>query len=119
MKSALNYLIIVIATAVLQLFLPWWVIIVVPFLVYLIRPETPLLASANSLAAVATVWLSYATFLNISTQASMSDRIAQIFFLPNGTALLAAVTIIGGLAAGFGGLAGHSVRQLFVKETHE
>lgn len=118
MKSALNYLIIVITTAVLQLFLPWWVIIVVPFLVYIVRPEAPLVAYAVSLAGVSSVWSAYALFLNISTQAGMSDKIAQLFLLPNGSVLLGVMTLIGGLAAGFGGLAGHYVRQLFVKETY-
>jgi hypothetical protein len=117
MKSALNYIIIVVATAILQLFLPWWVIVVVPFLVYIVRSDTPLIAYIISLAGVATVWFAYALFLNISTQASMSDRIAQIFLLPSGS-ILAVVTLVGGLAAGFGGLAGHYVRQLFVKEAY-
>ncbi len=119
MKTALNYLIILVGTAVLQLFMPWWVIVLVPFVVYLIRPETPLLAYAVSLAAVSTVWLTYATFLHNSTQGSMSNRIAEIFYLPNATILLTAVTLLSGFVAGFAGSAGALVRQLFVKAQPE
>lgn len=116
MKTALNYLIIVVGTALLQFFLPWWVIAVVPFVVYLIRKETPLVAYGVSLAAVSTVWAAYAGFLHNVTQGSMSNRIAEIFYLPNATLLLTAVSLLSGFVAGFGGSAGALLRQAFVKE---
>jgi hypothetical protein len=116
MKTVLNYLIIVIATALFQLIMPWWVIAVVPFVVYLVRPEPPLIAFVVSLLAVATVWASYAIFLDSATQGSISYRIAELFSLPNATALLVAISLLSGLVAGFGGSAGSLVRQVFVKE---
>ncbi|GHB69397.1 hypothetical protein [Persicitalea jodogahamensis] len=111
-----NYLIILVATALLQFFMPWWTIAVVPFLVCLWRSGHPAVAYAVSLAAVSTVWLAYATFIHNSTQGNMSDRIAELFSLPSGTALLFSVTLLSGLVAGFAGMAGYYVRQLFVKE---
>jgi hypothetical protein len=116
MKTALNYLIIVIATALLQFVMPWWIIALVPFVVYLVRPEKPAIAYAVSLAAVSTVWATYALFLHNATQGSMSNRIAEIFYLPNATMLLTAVSLLSGFVAGFGGSAGALVRQVFVKE---
>ena len=116
MRIVLNYLIILVATALLQFILPWWVIAVVPFAVCLWRSQHPGAAFAVSLAAVSTVWLAYATFVHNSTQGSMSNRIAELFSLPSGTALMFSVTLLSGLVAGFSGMAGYYVRQLFVKE---
>lgn len=118
MNRSLNYVIIVAATALLQFFLPWWIIAVVPFIVYLVRPDSPLIAYGISLAAVSTVWATYAAFLHNTTQGSMSNRIAEIFYLPNGTMLLLAVTFLSGLVAGFSGSAGALMRQVFVRERH-
>lgn len=116
MRVVNNYLIILVATAVLQLFLPWWVIVLVPFVVCAWRSHHPGKAYAVSLAAVSTVWLTYATFIHNSTQGNMSNRIAELFSLPNGAVLLLVVSLVSGIVAGFAGLAGYYVRQLFVKE---
>jgi len=118
MRVATNYLLILVATALLQLFMPWWVIAVVPFLVCLWRSQHPGIAYAISLAAVSTVWLAYATFIHNTTQGSMSDRIAELFSLPNGLVLLFVVTLLSGIVAGFAGMAGYYVRQLFVAPKH-
>ncbi len=117
MRVFINYVIILVATALLQLFLPWWVIALVPFVVCLWRSKHPGIAYSVSLAAVSTVWLAYAIFIHNATQGSMSNRIAELFNLPNGKALMASVTLLSGIVAGFAGLAGYYVRQLFVKET--
>ena len=116
MRVLINYLIILVATALLQFILPWWIIAVVPFVVCLWRSEHAGAAFVVSLAAVSTVWLAYATFIQNNTQGSMSNRIAELFSLPSGTALMFSVTLLSGLVAGFSGLAGYYVRQLFVKE---
>ncbi|MPR34116.1 hypothetical protein [Salmonirosea aquatica] len=117
MRVVYNYLIILVATAVLQLFLPWWMIVLVPFVVCLWRSHHPGSAYAVSLAAVSTVWLAYTTFIHNSTQGSMSNRMAELFFLPNGVVLLIIVSLVSGFVAGFAGMAGYYVRQLFGKGT--
>lgn len=116
MRPVINYFIILVATALLQLVLPWWIIALVPFAVCLWRSQHAGTAFFVSLAVVATVWLAYATFLHQTTQGSMSDRIAELFSLPSGMTLMFSVTLLGGIVAGFAGLAGYYVRQLFVRE---
>ncbi len=111
-----NYLIILVATALLQFILPWWIIAVVPFLVCLWRSNHAGIAFGVSMAAVSTVWLAYAIFIHNSTQGSMSNRIAELFSLPSGAMLMFLVTLLSGVVAGVSGMAGYYVRQLFVKE---
>ena len=119
MRVVNNYLIILVATAVLQLFMPWWVIVLVPFAVCLWRSRHPGKAYAASLAAVLTVWLTYAILIHNGTEGNMSNRIAELFSLPNGAVLLTIVSLLSGFVAGFAGLSGYYVRQLFVKEAVE
>lgn len=116
MRSLINYFIILVATALLQLVLPWWVIALVPFAVCLWRSQHAGTAFLVSLAAVATVWLAYATFMHRNTQGSMSNRIAELFSLPGGITLMLSIMLVGGIVAGLAGLAGYYVRQLFVRE---
>lgn len=116
MRLVTNYFIILAATALFQFFLPWWIIAVVPFAVCLWRSHHPGTAYAVSLAAVATVWGAYAAFMHNTTQGSMSDRIAELFSLPNGLSLMFTVTLLSGIVAGFAGMSGYYVRQLFVAE---
>ena len=48
------------------------------------RSHHPVKPTRWSLAAVSTVWLTYATFIHNGTQGNMSNRIAELFLLPNG-----------------------------------
>ncbi len=116
MRPITNYFIILVATALLQLFLPWWVIALVPFLVCMWRSHHAGTAFSVSLAAVSTVWLAYATFIHRATQGSMSNRIADLFNLSSGLSLMFTVTLLSGVVAGLAGLAGYYVRQLFAQE---
>ncbi|CAG5009392.1 hypothetical protein DYBT9275_04486 [Dyadobacter sp. CECT 9275] len=111
----MNFLIIIITTAVLQIFAPWWVIGLIPFLVHFWRPTSYSNTFLSSFGAIAMVWLAYGLYLHINSGGAMSDRIAQIFSLPNGLLMLAVSTLVGGLAGGFAGMAGFSVRSLFLK----
>jgi hypothetical protein len=113
MKRLINYILIVLATALLQLFLPWWIIALIPFVLFLVRPERPVLAFVTSLVGVATVWAAYIMYLHSGTPGSMSNRIAELFFLPNGIVLAVLSVLIGGCVAGFSGLAGALVRPFF------
>ena len=109
----MNFILIFIVTAVLQFFTPWWTIALVPFLMMLWQPASPVRSFAVSFGAVALLWFTYGLYLHINSEGAMSNRIAEIFSLPNGILLLFATTIAGGLVAGFSGLSGSLVRQTF------
>ena len=108
----MNFAAIFILTGLLQLFAPWWVIALVPFLVNLLLPRSAAAAFWQSLLAVALVWLGYGFYLHLVSGGSMSNRIAEIFTLPNGLVLLAIATIAGGLVGGLAGLSGYLIRKI-------
>jgi hypothetical protein len=109
----MNFIIIFILTAVSQLFAPWWMVALVPFLINAWRPATSGRAFLISFAAIAVLWFSYGLYLHVNSEGAMSDRIAEIFSLPNGILLLVVTTIVGGLVGGFAGMAGFFLQQLF------
>lgn len=112
----MNFLILVIVTALAQLIGPWWVIALIPFLVYTWKPVSALQGFGVSFTAVGLVWLAYGGWLHSHSEGSMSNRIAELFSLPNGLALLVVVAIIGGIVAGLSGLSGYYFGQIFNKK---
>ena len=112
----MEFLIILVVAAVAQLFLPWWVIALVPFLVCMWMSKNGWKAFFLSFAALCVVWVAFAWYLHDQTNGAMSDRISQIFFLPNGLALVGVAGLVGGLVAGFAGVAGYHLRSMFVRK---
>jgi hypothetical protein len=109
----MNFIIIFILSAILQLIAPWWVIALIPFLINVWRPTSPLLAFFTSFAAIAALWFGYGLYLHVNSEGIMSNRIAEIFSLPNGILLLIITAVIGGIVGGFSGLSGFFVQQIF------
>ncbi|MCF0062049.1 hypothetical protein LXM26_11140 [Dyadobacter sp. LJ419] len=110
----MNFIIILLITALLQIVAPWWVVAVVPFIVFLIRPGRASHAFWTGFAAIAVLWMAYGFYLHFISDGAMSDRIAGIFSLPNGIILLLVSALVGGLTGGLAALSGQLVRRTFV-----
>ena len=111
----MNFLIIAILSALLQIFAPWWVIAIVPFVILLWRASRSSGAFWAGFGGIAVPWLLYGYYQHFISDGALSDRVAKIFMLPNGILLLLVTALVGGLVGGFSGLAGYSVRQIFRK----
>lgn len=109
----MNFLIIAILAAILQVFTPWWVIAIVPFMILIWRPVRPVAAFWTGFGGIAITWLIYGYYQHFISDGAISDRVAQLFSLPNGIILLLVTSLIGGLVGGFSGAAGYWVRQIF------
>ncbi|MCE7042149.1 hypothetical protein [Dyadobacter sp. CY312] len=108
----MNIILIVVVTAICQYFAPWWTVALAPFLILLWRPaNTSFNAFLTGFAAIALLWFAYGLYLHTSSEGAMSNRIAQIFSLPNGILLLVVTALVGGLVGGFASLSGHFVRR--------
>ncbi|WP_031529026.1 hypothetical protein [Dyadobacter crusticola] len=113
----MNFLFILIVTAILQFFAPWWVVAIVPFAVHLWWPTAAFKSFWISFLAICVLWVGYGYYFHLISNGAISDRIAQIFFLPDGLLLLLVSGVIGGLVGGFGGLSGSLIRDIFVRNT--
>lgn len=111
----MNFLIIAILAAILQVFTPWWVIAIVPFLILFWRPARAMGAFWTGFGGIGITWLIYGYYQHFISDGAISDRVAQLFMLPNGITLLLVTSLIGGLVGGLSGVAGYWVRQIFRK----
>ena len=99
-------------SAVLQLFFPWWIVVVVAGIISFWADYTPAKSFATAFAAISTLWLSYALFIDMSTASILSSKIAEVFTVSN-TTLFTLTSFVGGFAAGLGGTTGSLFRQIF------
>ncbi|MEZ4903308.1 MAG: hypothetical protein R2822_16885 [Spirosomataceae bacterium] len=107
------YTLIIILSAIAQFFGPWWLMPIVCFALCFWKSETALSAYGVAFAAISTLWLGYATYQNFVTQGVITNKIAELFRIPNAALLFTAVTFVGGTVAGFAGMAGFYCRKAF------
>lgn len=108
----ISILLIALLSAVAQLVLPWWSIALVAFAFCFGRPQGSGRAFLYSFAGVALVWFGYALVQHIQTDGVLTSRISSVLKLPANPIFLLLITpILGGLVAGFAGMAGYLTRQ--------
>lgn len=114
------YIIILVASAIAQSFLPWWIIAPIAFLAGMLKSTSAKSAFAAGVGAITTLWVAYAFYLNISSDGLMLDRIGNLFaenlkFLKNvpfTASFFTIMALIGSLVGGFSALAGYQFRQI-------
>lgn len=117
----MNYIIILIVSAIAQYFLPWWIIAPISFAIAAWRSESGKGAYLAAAGAIATLWIGYAAYLNMTSGGIMLEKIGALFaeslkFLKNmplTITFFVIMTIIGSQVAGLSAMAGYHFRQLF------
>lgn len=105
------YILILVLSAIAQYLGPWWLMPIVCFVLCFWKSKTALEAYGIAFAAISTLWLGYAMYQNVVTGGVITNKIADLFRIPNATLLFTAVTLVGGTVAGFAGMAGHYCRK--------
>jgi hypothetical protein len=116
MKFLLRFIFILVFAGVLQIYLPWWVVMIVALLAGLMIPGTRGGAFFSGFLAIFLLWAGYAFYLDMETSAILTKRVAPILFLPAPILLVIITGLIGGLAAGFAALTGQLFREIFRKK---
>ena len=106
------FLIILIVSLIAQFFLPWWIIAPVAFLAAFWKGNSGTSAFGAGLLALFVCWLGMALVTHFSGGDVLSNRVAQIFKLPNGLLLAIVSALVGGLVGGFAALSGYLVKDL-------
>jgi hypothetical protein len=117
----MNYIIILIVSAIAQYFLPWWVIAPICFAIGAWKSKTALGAYAAAAAAIASLWVGYAIYLNMNTDGIMVQKVGALFsenlkFLKEMSitpTFFTIMALIGSQVAGLSATAGYHFRQLF------
>lgn len=112
MRPIIPIVIQTLLTILMQLFLPWWSIAVVAFAFCFGRPEGSIRSFVYSFTGVAAAWFGYILLQHIQTGGVLTSRISEVLKLPANPVFMLIITpLVGGLVAGFAGIAGYFVRQ--------
>jgi len=116
MKLIARILIIATLTYIVSFYAPWWFGAIISGLVALIIYSSGISAFISGLIGVGIIWFGYAFYLDFSSDAYFSGKIIELFPFDDPIILIVLSGLIGGLIGGFGALAGHTFRGLFIKK---
>lgn len=98
----------------LQLILPWWIIVIVAFAIELLFGGKTSLSFFAGFYGIFIYWLTYASVIDLQTDFILSKKIALLFHLPEWPLIVALATaLIGGIVGGLGSLTGNLFRKMF------
>ena len=112
------FLLILIISLVLQLFLPWWIIAIVAFVLCMIKAKTGGQAFGLSFASIFILWSVVALYKSLVNDNVLASRVGELLMLKmdnNWILVILATALIGGLVAAFAGMAGYYTRSTFLK----
>ncbi|RDC65008.1 hypothetical protein [Adhaeribacter pallidiroseus] len=97
----------------LQFFLPWWIVAPVSFGLAAWRGRNGWAAFGTGFLGIGLGWLLLSAFIHFRTAGILTNKVGQLFSLPNPTLLLLITALIGGVVGGFSAWAGYCCRRLF------
>lgn len=107
--------IIALLSGVAQLFMPFWIVVVVAAIVSVFTSDNVASGFASGTTAIGTLWLFTALFLDLSSFSVLTNKMVELFALPSKGHLIAITVAIGSLLGGMGAMTGTLLRQIFVK----
>jgi hypothetical protein len=118
----LKYIMSIVVTGlvafVIGLYMPWWGIAIAAFLVSAAIPQKPAFSFLSGFLGVFLLWEVLAWWIDNKNNGILSQKIASVLPLGGSSVLLIVITsVIGGIVAGFGALAGTYMRRLIYPPT--
>ncbi|MGN7205391.1 hypothetical protein ACTHQF_14040 [Pedobacter sp. SAFR-022] len=110
------FLIVLIAAFLLQLILPWWVIVIISFLTCALLGKTAKIALWSPFLAILVLWTAMALYSSIPNQHLMAGRVAEMLGLDSWLLVLLITALLGGFVAGVSGFCGYHFRKAMIRE---
>ncbi len=108
-----SVIIIITACALLERFLPWWIITLPAFAVGFFYEQKSSIAFLSGFVALFILWSSYAFFLSAANDNLLAVKVAELLPLKGSVIGLLIVTgVVGGLVSGFASLSGNLAAKL-------
>ncbi|TVR77694.1 MAG: hypothetical protein EA412_10440 [Chitinophagaceae bacterium] len=113
MKLITNIIFIGLFCFIGQLFFPWWIVIIVTFLIGFLRKGKSSQAFISGFIGVGLLWLSYATYLDVGNGQRLTTAIAEVMSLNPSFFLIMVTTFLGAVHGALGAWTGNLLRKLF------
>ena len=105
------FLVILIASFVLQLVLPWWIMIIISFVTCGLIGKTGRVSFWQPFLAILVSWTTMALYESLPNQNLLVTRIAEMFGLHFWPLILALSSLLGSLVAAVSGYCGYHFRK--------
>lgn len=105
------FLVILIVSFLLQMVLPWWIIIVISFATCGLIGKTAKISLWGPFFAILLLWLGMALFKSIPNDHILAGRVAEMIGVKSWYLVLALTTILGAFAAAVSGFCGYQFRK--------
>jgi len=116
MKVVIKMILIATLAYLVEVYLPWWSVVVVAFLVNALIYTKGSPSFLSGFLGVGLLWLILAWNIDAANASLLSSRVSQVLQIQSTFAILALTFLVGGLAGGFGALAGSHFRNLIKKK---
>lgn len=108
------FLVIIIVSFLLQMVLPWWVVIVLCFATCGLIGKTAKISFWQPFLAIFLLWLGMALFKSLPNHHILATRVAEMVGVKLWPIVLLITVLIGGLAAGISGYCGYHFRKAMI-----
>lgn len=108
----LLFLLIALASAALQIWFPWWSMVIAAAVLSFFMGKNFKQAFLSGFVACGLVWLVYAMMITSTEGSLMTDRIALLFTLPASWLLYVISFVIAATGGGLGASFGYSLKKL-------
>ncbi len=108
------FLVIIIAAFLLQMVLPWWIIIIIAFATCGIIGKTGRISFWEPFLAIFLLWIGMALFKSLPNHNVLATRIAEMLGVKLWPIVLVITGLLGGLTAGICGYCGYNFRKAMI-----
>ncbi|RZK42909.1 MAG: hypothetical protein EOO90_06180 [Pedobacter sp.] len=105
------FLVILIASFLLQMVCPWWVVIIVSFATCGLIGKTAKISFWSPFFAISILWLGMSLFKSIPNNNILAARVAEMLGVQLWFIVVIVTFILGGIAAAISGLCGYHFRK--------
>ncbi|WP_316792312.1 hypothetical protein [Pedobacter frigoris] len=113
------FIVILIASFLLQMVLPWWVIVIISFATCGLIGKTGKIALWSPFFAILLLWTGMALFKSIPNNHILASRIAEMFGVKSYVLILILSSVLGAFVAGISGYCGYHFRKaVLIKKTN-
>lgn len=113
------FIVIVILSFLLQMVLPWWVIVVISFATCGLIGKTGKISLWAPFFAILLLWTGMALFKSLPNNNLLAGRIAEMFGVQSWLLILLLSSVLGAFTAGVSGYCGYHFRKaVLIKKTN-
>ncbi|MEJ5960636.1 hypothetical protein [Pedobacter immunditicola] len=111
------FLIILIASFVLQFIAPWWAIVIISFAVCGLFSKTAKIALWSPFLAILLLWIGMALFKSIPNDHVLATRVGEMMMVKSWIPILLLSGIMGGFVAAISGFCGYHFRKALLRKS--